>query len=326
MKISVGVETFASLEEPWRQLLSDCAVNHVFLLPEWQRAWWHAFGASSEMLLLSVRQKGELLGIAPLQRNSNGISFIGGSDVCDYMDFITRRGEEAAVFTCLLDYLGEMDWDRIELNSLLPRSLALSHFVPLARQRGYQTEITQEDVSPELVLPSNWDEYFALLTTKNRHEVRRKMRRLEKVGLTRFYAISQSEQIAQALPDFFRLFRLSAGEKADFMTAPRRVFFETLAGSLSEAGYLRLYCLELDGRRVSYAICFDYENELYLYNSAYDPASGSANVGLMLKLNCLRESIMAGKRRFDFLRGKERYKYELGGQDVPVYRCVISRG
>jgi CelD/BcsL family acetyltransferase involved in cellulose biosynthesis len=325
MSYSISLENFASLENPWRQLLSDCIVNHVFLTPPWQRAWWRAFGSDSEMLLLAARQDGRLGGIAPLRRNGGGIYFIGSSDVCDYMDFIALRGEESAIFTQFLDYLANIDWNRIELHSLLPRSLALEYFIPFARQKGYLVEITQEDVSPELILPPSWDEYLARLATKDRHEIRRKMRRLERTGLPHFYTITGGEQVAQTMPDFFRMFELSAGEKADFMTAPRRVFFETLAGSLSEAGYFRLFCLEMDGKRVSYVICFDYENELYLYNSAYDPAAASTNVGLMLKLHCLKQGILEGKRRFDFLRGNERYKYELGGQDVPVYHCVITK-
>jgi CelD/BcsL family acetyltransferase involved in cellulose biosynthesis len=241
------------------------------------------------------------------------------------MDFIARRGEELAVLSQIMDYLGKMEWKHIELRSLLPQSLALSHFIPLARERGYSVEITDEDVSPELVLPSSWDEYLLQLDKKDRHEIRRKMRRLDRMGLTRFHAVTEPEQLLRELPDFFRLFRLSQGEKADFMTEQREAFFEALMHSLGEKGYVKLYCLEMDGVRVSYVMCFDYENELYLYNSAYNPDYASMNVGLLLKVHCLRESIGEGKRRFDFLRGNERYKYELGGKDVPVYRCVISR-
>jgi CelD/BcsL family acetyltransferase involved in cellulose biosynthesis len=144
-------------------------------------------------------------------------------------------------------------------------------------------------------------------------------------GEAHCYSVTEKNEILRLLPDFFRLFKLSQGEKADFMTERRKAFFEALTDSLGEAEYIRLYCLELEETRVSYVICFDYENELYLYNSAYDPAFASANVGLLLKLYCLQESIARGKKRFDFLRGNERYKYELGGTDVPVYRCVISR-
>ena len=326
MGYSIMVESFASLEKSWQELLAACTTNHIFLTPQWQGAWWQAFGSGSQLLLLSVQRDTELMGIVPLMRQEEKISFIGSSDVCDYMDLIARRGQEVAIFSQLLDYLEPMDWNSIDLQSLLPHSLALSHFAPLAQQRGYLVEITREDVSPQLFLPSSWEKYLSQLKRKDRHELKRKLRRLDQVKSTRFYTIAEKGQLRQELAGFFELFKLSGGEKAGFMTDQRRDFFEAMSHSLAEEGYIRLSFLEVGGILVASALCFDYENELYLYNSGYDPAYASLSVGLLLKVFCLKEGILEGKRRFDFLRGAEPYKYDLGGQDVPIYRCVISRG
>jgi len=325
MGYSIVLESFASLEKPWRDILAACATNHIFLTPQWQRSWWQAFGNSSELLLLSVQRDTELIGIVPLMRQGESISFIGSSDVCDYMDFIARRGQEITVLSQLLDYLEPLDWKAIDLRSLLPNSLVLSHFARLAKQRDYLVEVTKEDVSPQLILPSSWEQYLSQLERKDRHELRRKLRRLDRATSARFYTIAEKEQLRQALKGFFELFKISGGDKAVFMTDQRRGFFEAIAHSLAEEGYIRLSFLEVTGIRVASALCFDYENELYLYNSGYDPAYASFSVGLLLKVFCLREGIFEGKKRFDFLRGAEPYKYDLGGHDVPIYRCVISR-
>jgi len=37
-------------------------------------------------------------------------------------------------------------------------------------------------------------------------------------------------------------------------------------------------------------------------------------------------SMEAGRRRFDFLRGNEPYKYEWGAVDEPVHRLLVTRG
>lgn len=325
MGYSIAMESFARLEKRWQQLLAASAANHIFLTPQWQRAWWQAFGSRCELLLLSAQRDTELIGVIPLMRQGERISFIGSGDVCDYMDFIARRGREVAVLSTLLDYLEPMGWNFIDLQSLLPHSLALNHFAPLAQQRGYPVEITKEDVSPELILPSSWEHYLPLLKGKDRHELRRKLRRLEQARATRFYTIADKGQVQPELASFFELFDLSGDEKAIFMNDQRRSFFEAMVRSLAEAGYIRLSFLEVGGARAASALCFDYENELFLYNSAYDPAYASLSVGLLCKVFCIRESILEGKRRFDFLRGAEPYKYDLGGQDVPIYRCVISR-
>jgi hypothetical protein len=46
-------------------------------------------------------------------------------------------------------------------------------------------------------------------------------------------------------------------------------------------------------------------------------------VGLLCKILCLKESIEKGRKKWNFLKGGEPYKYQLGGQEVPLYSCQI---
>ena len=71
-------------------------------------------------------------------------------------------------------------------------------------------------------------------------------------------------------------------------------------------------------------MCFDYNGSIYLYNSGYDPAYTSLSAGLICKILAIKASIEQGKKRFDFLKGSEFYKYHLGGKEVPLYRCQIT--
>jgi len=84
--------------------------------------------------------------------------------------------------------------------------------------------------------------------------------------------------------------------------------------------------LTLDRVRVAAVLCFRAEEELLLYNSGYDPAYAGLSVGLLSKALALRRAIEEGRRRFDFLRGAEPYKYDLGAENLNVYRCIIRRG
>ena len=62
-----------------------------------------------------------------------------------------------------------------------------------------------------------------------------------------------------------------------------------------------------------------------IYNSGYDPQYAYLSVGLLSKAACLRHAIEDGRKRLDFLRGNEPYKYDLGGKDLQVYRCLIKK-
>jgi len=39
--------------------------------------------------------------------------------------------------------------------------------------------------------------------------------------------------------------------------------------------------------------------------------------------HAIEEAVRAGASEFDFLRGKEAYKYKWGAKDRPTYRCVL---
>jgi len=102
-------------------------------------------------------------------------------------------------------------------------------------------------------------------------------------------------------------------------------FFRATAAHFAPLGIQKTFFMELDGIRVAAAICFDWEGNLYLYNSGYDHAFSHLSVGLLLKALCIREAIITGKAVFDFLRGDEPYKYDLGGKDVPIYHFQLTR-
>jgi CelD/BcsL family acetyltransferase involved in cellulose biosynthesis len=164
-----------------------------------------------------------------------------------------------------------------------------------------------------------------LLSRKDRHELRRKLRRLETEANWRWYSLRDVDQVTSRLDDFFTLMRLSRPDKAEFLTPLREQFFRNMAQRTAQHDLLQLSFMEVDGKPVAASICFDYGPARLLYNSGNNPEYGYFSVGLLLHALCLREAIEQGKKYFDFLRGAEPYKYHLGGQDRILYRMVVQR-
>lgn len=325
MAYSAKIEDFESLTLPWEQLLKGSSQNHVFLTPTWQRVWWEQFGDGWELLLASIRSGEQLVGIAPLMRSNDALSLVGDSDVCDYLDLVAMKGHEEGVCLAIRSLLEELAWESLDLAPLRPDSVVANHLIPLLKENGYAVETTQIDTSPEVCLPMEWEEFLAGLSKKDRHELRRKLRRLERAGEVRHQCARDPDTLSQDLDDFFRLFKASRPDKVEFLTSERETFFREMSSSMMERGYLRLSFLELNGERVSTNLCFEYNNSASLYNSGYDPSYRKLSVGLLLKAHCIRSAIESGKKRFDFLRGAEPYKYDLGGKDVPIYRIQVRR-
>ncbi len=266
------------------------------------------------------------MGIAPLRLNGETASFIGSADVCDYLDFAIAPGTEGDFFQVLLYNLKQKGINCLDLRPLRPDSTVVTHLIGMAQERGYQVACASQGVSLELELPSTWEEYLGMLTPKQRHEVKRKLRRLQEEGDVEYRIVADTAAVDREMDTFLRMFRESRQDKAAFMTARRESFFRILAKAMAEAKLLRLGILELDALPVAAVLCFEYNDSVYLYNSGYDPRYRSLSVGLLSKVLHIKDSIQRGRKRFDFLAGAEMYKYRLGGKEIPLSGCQIVIG
>ena len=319
------VHTFSSLEQSWDPLVPDCDVKAFFLSHRWQRLWWENFGQGRELLLLAFQQDGETIGIAPLQRQDDTISFLGDTDLFDFHDFIIPQGYELDFYRHLRDYLLSQDWRSLYFPSLSHASPTLRHLPLLAEQEGWTCTVEQEDVSPTLALPGDWEDYLAGLRKKDRHELRRKFRRLENAGGIEIRSYTDAADVEERLDAFFALMRLGREDKFRFLTPEREAFFREMAVALAGVNVARLWFMEKDGVPVSSCLCFDYCGRRLLYNSGFDPAFADLSVGLLLKATTIKDAIERGLDSFEFLRGDEQYKYHLGGVDQAVYRMTVVR-
>lgn len=324
--LTVAEETFDSIWEDWERILPNSPASAVFSAPWWHKTWWDNFGGDRRARIMSVREPDGLLGIAPLMSDGAALTFLGDRNLSDYFDFIVPEDTAERFYPALWERLVAMDWTELDLPSLAAGSLTLSHLPRLAESAGAKVEIEENETTPKAQLPATWDDFLAGLRKKDRHELRRKLRRLDRESEYRQYAAETGgDALADSMSDFFRLLRASRDDKRAFMTEPRERFFMDIAREAAERGVFRLHFLEVNGERVAGCICFDHGDDSLLYNSGYDPAHYKLSVGLLNKALAMRSAIEDGRGVFNFLKGNERYKYNLGGQDESVFDMRIAR-
>lgn len=322
MKSEYSLQSFESIYDAWKKLYDSSSIAPFFSSPGWSKIWWQQFGSGTELRLGAVKQGTKDIGIAPLKVNGGVASFIGSSDVCDYLDFVIAPGSEDIFFGKLLDTLKFEGILQLDLAPLRPDSTVRSSLINIARNNEWRVSCDQEDVTVELNLPSGWEEYLQFLSGKQRHELNRKLRRLNEEGDLNYRTATDAKE--SDIDTFVRLFRESRQDKAAFLTSQMESFFRSIARVMAEQRLLRLNILELDRKPVAATMCFDYRDTVYLYNSGYQPDYGWLSVGVISKALCIKDSIERHKKRFDFLKGDEAYKYQLGGQELPLYKCSLS--
>ena len=325
MTVEVQTESFDSIWSQWEQILPASATDTVFVTPWWHKTWWDNFKGTNELRILSVSDGDDLLGIAPLMSNGDLLTFLGDKDLSDYFDFVVPRDKIDRFFPKLWEHLVQSDWATLDLPSLPSGSPTLEHIPNLAQAMNMSVTVEEEETTPKAELPDSWDQFLLGLRKKDRHELRRKIRRLDREKTHRQYVANDAEVLNGSMQDFFRLLRASREDKEEFLTPERESFFLDIARESVSRGQFRLSFLEVDGEKVASCICFDYGEDYLLYNSGYDPSYSRLSVGLINKALSLQSAIEEGRKNFNFLKGNERYKYNLGARDEPVFHLTITR-
>ena len=294
--------------------------------PAWHQAWWAHFGDSRTPVYLALHEGETLTGVLPLMQDGDTITIAGDPEICDYTSFPIHAGAHDDVLPAVFDAVDALSWRTFHVWGLPDDAGALSALTRWGEARGYHVEEDFEAVCPRIPLQPDWEAYLASLGKKDRHELRRKMRRFEQAGgEIAVRAFCSEAEVDAALATFFHLHRISHRGKAVFMTAEMESFFRAMACSLAADGIVRLFQIDIDGAAVASLLGFAAGDELLLYNSGYDPAYAAASVGIVSKALTLQAAITDGFHAFDFLRGAEPYKYDLGAVDRIVRQVWITR-
>jgi len=320
----VQKEDLKSLYTMWKNPPADLMWPSPFVWPPWLKSWWDAYGGEEKIFFISFWEEERLLGVAPLVLWEGKAMLMGSEDVCDYQDFIITRGKEEEFYFALALELKRKGLEELEISSLRDNALTLKYQYAFTEVGKVEVICQKKDVLLERSLPSTWEEYLGLLKKKQRHEVRRKLRRLQEAGTVEFRWMEKQQQLEDYFEVFLDLFCQSNREKKEFLTHRREIFFRSLLQYLGEEEKQRMGVLLLDGEVSAMTWCLDDGYSIYLYNSCYNPRFEHLSAGLMCKVLALKKSIETGRICFNFLKGGEVYKYRLGGMEVPSYKVQFK--
>ena len=338
-----------NLATEWNALLSESITHVPFLRHEYLRTWWETRGGGewpdSELTVVVARQDGRLAGVAPLfaAENRDGdqaLLLLGSIEISDYLDLIVRPIELPVFIPDLLDFLGHSwpaglsvptpeaeskPWQTLDWQNLPEASPTLPVLKAEAEKRGWAFVQEQTYHAPSIPLAGDFETYLSGIDKKQRHEIRRKMRRAEESGSdVRWYRVSD-EATLDAEVEAFLAMMVEKPDKAKFLTEAMRRQIRLSCRAAFENGWLQLAFLEVDGQKAAGYLNFDYLNQIWVYNSGIDRRFLELSPGWVLLGHLLQWANENKRLEFDFMRGDEEYKYRFGAVDHFVVRAKVTR-
>jgi CelD/BcsL family acetyltransferase involved in cellulose biosynthesis len=310
----------------WDAVADAARFRSPFLGWTWQHHWASVFAAGRRLDVRHVRDAdGRLVALLPLYEAASGVlELVGGAEVSDYLDLIAVAGHEDDAWAALLaNRAGERA--RWVLHAVPAASPTLRTAPALAATVGLAADVTLEERCPVLELPAAWETYLASLSGKHRHELTRKIRRLEREAPDgRAVVVRGPDAVAARLGEFLALHRRSRVGKAKFMDEPMERFFRAALPALAARDGVALWFLETAAGPIASFVCLEWDGTVGLYNSGFAPERAALSPGLVLLSHVIRDAIARGRPRFDFLRGEERYKLEFEPALEDVFRVTIG--
>ena len=325
LEIVSNLDRLCEIEAEWTALLGRCPDATVFQTPEWLVPWWRHSGSGS-MWVLAYRDSGDLVGLAPLfvhdWMGRLQVTLIG-TGVSDYLDLVAAPEWAERCACATLDFLRARrsqwevcDWQDLRGESPLIRAAAAA---------GFLVRTAECLPCTVLPLPESEEFYWASLPHGMRRNIRRYGDRLRSEHRVIFETATE-DRSGELLEQLIRIHSArweARGERG--MLRGNEPFLRAVTPFLADAGMLRIHSLSVDGKAAGLIYQLRYRESASGYLSGFSVEMERYSPGTLLLDYALRRAIREGSSVWDFLRGREQYKFQWGAQELPKYRLSIGQ-
>jgi CelD/BcsL family acetyltransferase involved in cellulose biosynthesis len=331
---------FEALRGQWDALLEDSEAR-VFQTFEWISTWWKVIGRSRghrEPYIIVLHADGILVGIAPLFLERvpvfgllryRRLTFMG-RDTSDYLDILARRGWESHVVESLATHLIESrrTFDVLLLEDITDGSPTHERLTALLLAQGFTGDRFLSEYCPRTYFGRSWEETAAAFPKSHRNRLLRRMQTVTEESGLDFEHVTDPAKIPAAMDEFIAMHQARwnvLGHQGVFGEPATDRFHREVAPHLHRRGWLLLAFFTRNGERLvgDYGLVFRDECATYLGGSAGDPELMRLSPGNVLLMTIMKKCHSMNIRVYDFLRGTERYKYNLGAVDVPNWTLLM---
>lgn len=325
-QLLTSLDQLWSLYGEWTSLWRRDPYASPFQSPQWLLPWWKHIGRG-EIFSVAVRTGDTLAALLPmyiLAEPTSGLRKLLplGIATTDYLDGIFATAHRQLALAAAMDCFCRRGdaWDRFEFPQLRPCSPLFNGQLPA-------------DLCPILSLPDTFHELLSRLPYNLAHNLNYYRRRAARFGGVSFDSVTTGnvEEFTDALLTLHTA-RWNADDAPGVLATDRvRASHREAIPELLQLGALRMFALRVDGNiaaiwygLVDHPHVQREQRAYYYYLGGFDPACSALSPGTLLIAHAIETAIRERVRNFDFLRGREAYKYHWGARDTPTYRLVFT--
>lgn len=314
----------------WAALCDRAPGCAPFARPEWLLPWRSTLGGALPLRVLTVEDGGELLALLPCVEAASEagrtLALMGG-EVSDHHD-APVAGDRPAARAAIAGALADGDWTSVTFDRLREDGWLRGLAREVSSVRARVHEAVEDPPCPTLVAAPESRGLDGVLPDGFAYRLGRARRKAERAGglsLRLARTVEEALFLFDSLSGFHAARWQARGEPGVLGHPDVQRFHRQVIPGMQRAGVLRMFALELAGALAGVVYAFSTQGRLSFYLSGFDPARESASPGVLAVAGAVEHELSAGVRVFDFLRGREAYKYRFGARDACCYTVRVER-
>jgi CelD/BcsL family acetyltransferase involved in cellulose biosynthesis len=327
------LEEFNAIERDWNRLIERARVDPVFLSHAWLRTWWECFGANEEFRIISVWSGRQLVGAAPMMNRSASSYGVRLRQLQSVYNYHTPRFDfpvaERHIEVCreIWKELSRSDgeWDGVVLAQVPEDSPTLATLEALSAADGWLGGQWPAKPSPVIPLDCEYDTVMKRLSGKERYNLRKRFTRLCETGRVELEVVCTRDRVREVMPDVLRIEAAAwKGKNGTAIQSDDAVaeFYSRFAERAADLGWLRIYFLRLDDKRIALNYALLKDRILYAVKIGYDPTYHQCSPGHLLLQQVLQRACSERCKQYDFLGADDEWKY-VWTQEVRPHRWLF---
>jgi len=308
------IEEFESLHEQWDKLLTESSKQTVFLTWEWLTAWWKHYQDDRELWLITAWVENKLLGVAPLMKTKMkkyGLRYrllhSLGAPNTDESDFFTC-GNTEEILRAICDYLQDQrsQWDAIEINEFNLESPTAEYIKNYFAAKGFAIR-PKTNYHYHIPITETWDVYWKKLSKNLRHNIERRLRRVQENRQVSFQVIEGRDLTWDNFEAIFHV-NTKGNYPEKYNSEKERGLQRELMERMRGKNWIRVTILRFDEQAVAYDYGFSVNGRLEDWRTGFDLSYADWGSGTLLLYFQLKYMFADKYHDLDFLRGEYSYK------------------
>ena len=322
------------LHDDWDHLAANIG-GDLFATFDWCAIWWKHFGRGRRLEIYVARAGEELVAVVPLFRETlrwgplslRVIRLVGCDHCITTCHILIHPDWYQQVASVLMDALdGGGKWDLIHLAELpgyFSHGHALAEALRCSNHSG--RVVYREAAYPHMVfdVPDSFEEYLKQLSAKERRNLRRDERRLDRAGRVERCSPTNRRELRQIFPELVDLhgqYWHGRGRLGHFAEWPHaEQFHREIAEVLLDQGRLALVIVRQNGRLLAAEYCARFGERIHWIISSRRPQK-TCRIGFSALLNM---AMCTGAKQIDALPGYYDYKRRLGARCVAIKTVTV---